>query len=631
MTNKSENEKLERGNKNDLLNINNFFENDPGLNDKLQNFKEHEEDEHKMQTNRNKAFLKKNRWVEIVLMIEKTFGSKITFLLFYLIFVLIILYSIVTNQNVVDKSKMHMAIKNQFLYPEFIAYMKVLNYVERKKEYSDYKVKLNFNEINDVRLFPLWMDQVFLENLGFYTKEFMFLEKHQLIGKMRFLQIREEPKPECDEIPKFYNDTSKDLTWCFKEAFEPSSDPLMKFDCAVLKDYYQAESDLLIANMTKKTPGVVYVRNAEYCNDTQNYDAAVFKNPCKYLNESNEINESNPFVCELQRFGFKNRDLSRNISDNFTPNSTSQTFVKQKFIYNGLINKHNTDRAYYFDLDFNGISSMYDFNLDYNDSNFNATDSVKILYKKKLQEFSEHLFLSWLDYNSRLFVISFNIYKTTSTDDEEVISVSFYLEFSKTQFIQKNFEILFYKKINISFNDYLYFFILFIYSITYLYFNIIEIIKERMNIIYKQFIMFLINFSLNCLILVVMILKIIIVLQSRYLIKPYVLNKFQEYFPINYYKQIENYIFLLEILMIAIIIVNTLNSFYFEFFARIFLTFKYMWRHLVAYITIYLIIIIAFSTSCFMLYGNNIMGKNYLLFFILFFFEVKNFIFLCLI
>jgi hypothetical protein len=501
-----------------------------------------------------------------------------------------------------------LAVKNQFVYPEITSYLKVNDFKDKKQQFKDFKVKLNFNEINDIRLFPLWMDQVFLENLGFYTKEFMFLEKHQLIGKMRFLQIREEPNQVCDNITHYYGDPSKDLSLCFKEDFYRSNEPLMKFDCAILNDYLKADYELLEKNMTNKSAEVMYVRTPGHCSNATEFNATHFKNPCKYINEPNEIEDSNPFICALQKFGFKYRNLSRNITDNTNPNSTD-TMVKQSFIYKGQITNYDTDKAYYFDLDFNRTSNLFNFSAKNNFSP-NTTENIKNLYKKKLQEFTEHIFLSWLDYNSRLLVISFNIYKTTSSENEEVISVSFYFEFSKTQLILKNFDILFYKSAKLSFNDFVYFFILFIYSITYLYFNIIQIIKERMNIIYKQFIMFLINFSLNCLILVVLILKIILFVDSMYVIDLYNKNNFQEYFPINYYVEIENYIFLLEILMIAIIIVNTLNSFYFEFFARIFLTFKYMWRHLVAYLVIYLIVIVSFSTSCSLLYGKHINGDK---------------------
>jgi len=491
------------------------------------------------------------------------------------------------------------------MFPEFTNNLQFNYYLGDYRQ--EYKVKLNFHEINDIRLFPNWIEQVFFENLGFYTKEFMFLEKHQLIGKMRFLQVREDPINECDFCDKYYNDTTKDLSLCFREEFTQSTDPLMKFNCTVLKDQFNASNELLLMLKIKKNISV-YVKDSMYCNDTEEYDKNIFKNPC-LRNLKGEITESsNPFICEMQEFGFKYRSLSQNITDiNKSNSSNSSKIVNQSFIYDGQINKYSTDHAYYFDLDFIKFSKMYNFSLD---NNNNVNNSTQNLYKQKLKEFSEDLFLSWLDYNSRLLVISFNIYKTNLSDSEEVISVSFFLEFSKTQLILKRFEILFYRNNNtFTFKDILYFFILFMYSITYLYFNIIEIIKERMNIIYKDFVWFLINFSLNCLIFLVVILKFLFVLYSMSAIEPYSKNEFQEYFPINYYVQSEYYISLLELLMIALIIVNILNSFYFEFFARIFLTFKYMWRNLVAYMTIYFIIIFAFSQGCYVLYGDIIAGN----------------------
>lgn len=132
-----------------------------------------------------------------------------------------------------------------------------------------------------------------------------------------------------------------------------------------------------------------------------------------------------------------------------------------------------------------------------------------------------------------------------------------------------------------------------------------------MNIIFiKNFIMFVINFLLNCLILLVLIMKILLIIQNKINLQPYIDNQYHEFFPVNYYVPIENYIFYLEILMIAIILINLLNSFYFEFYARIFLTFKYAYKYLIAYLVIFLISILGFSTATFVLYGRVILSNN---------------------
>ena len=224
-------------------------------------------------------------------------------------------------------------------------------------------------------------------------------------------------------------------------------------------------------------------------------------------------------------------------------------------------------------------------------------------------------------------MISFNCYQTGSDDPPKIFSVSLIIEFSKTQTMFKYFDLAFYgldldfTSIDFStiFSQFSYFLLLFFYSSIHLYFNLRELYKERLNIIYKEFTLFILNFSINCIVLVALIFRIMISFQKTSYMGPYEKTGFTEYFPVMYYNStLEYYAKYVEIIMIVMIILNILNSFYFEFFARIFLTFSFAWKYIFAYLTIYLIIIIAYAASCNILFGSYIQSKFFKFIFFIF-------------
>lgn len=570
--------------------INNYLSKDPTLNSTNA-----EVGEIDIKNDESRKIAKQQQEDAIVLLIEKTFGDKVLFLIFYISFLLIILIQVVQRNNIESKNKFFVAIKNEFQTQDFLVDFLVQDFLYNNTAENEYKVSLTLDEVTDVRILPIWFNEVFLAKLGFNTLKFEFIEKHKLIGKMRFLQIRsKQDSVNCIKKNLWSDSNSGNQTQndsntanCYSEQFESEiSDK--KFNCEEMKNSFLTVKDA-------KKNEFLYLDSAERCANKLNYDKNMFKNPCE---EKGAL--SNGFVCELLKNGTKHRSLSR--ID--WPEKSSN--ITEKFIYSGELNDYAYDSAYYFDIDYNKVPATPD--------GLNSDENNTI----RFSNFGNFIFKNWIDLDTRLLMISFNCYQTIE-DQDNIFSVSLFIEFSKTQAMKKKFDINFYSKYidfeNINFNtiigSFSYFIFLFLYSSVHLFVNLKELAKEKLNIFYKQFTLFIINFSLNCLILLVLVLRIITALVQTSFLEPYKKTSFVEYFPIYYYQSgVEQMVRYLEIIMICMITLNTLNSFYFEFFARIFLTFKFAWKYIFAYLVIYFIIIIAYAASCNILFGSYIPCKN---------------------
>lgn len=612
--NQEKDQKVNMGSESDkfLSYINNYLAKDPTL--KSTNA---EVSEINNKNDESRKIAKQQQEDAIVLLIEKTFGDKMLFLIFYITFLLIILFQVVKRNNIESKNKFFVAIKNEFQTQDFLVDFLVQDFLYNSTKENEYKVSLTLDEVTDFRILPIWFKEIYLARLGFETRKFEFIEKHKLIGKMRFLQIRSKSDDKACAAINMKSDANDEITNsgttntdeslkeevtsanCYSELFEEDKSD-MKFDCETMKSNHLAIKD-------SKKNEFLYLDSADKCYNKSEYNETLFNNPC---DEKGAMD--NYFVCEMIQKGTKYRSLSRT---NFTGDGND---INEKFTYTGDLNQYSYDSAYYFDIDYNKVPS------DPKDNSIPDADNPI-----RFSNFGNFLFRNWIDLNTRLLMISFNCYQTIE-DQDILFSVNFYIEFSKTLAMKKKFDINFYSKYidfdNISFDtiigSFSYFIFLFLYSSLHLFVNLKELAKEKLNIFYKQFTLFIINFSLNCLILLVLILRITTALVQTTYINPYKKNGFHEYFPIYYYSSgVEQMVKLLEIIMICMITLNTLNSFYFEFFARIFLTFKFAWKYIFAYLVIYLIIIVAYAASCNILFGSYITCKffNFFLLINLFF------------
>jgi hypothetical protein len=515
---------------------------------------------------------------------------KFGILIRYIIFVFLVVSQVYSHNDIINRYLFNKAVYNEFELSNFFVdfYLesyneKAINNNSKDRNKFEYKVSLKLDEINDVNIFPFWFSEIYLKKLGFYDKKLQFIEKHQLIGKMRFLQLR---STDNDTLNCSNNKNESDDKYYYKENFK-INDTDIKFNC---------NENLDLLSLTDNEKYINFL-NKENCKNGRTInDQNIFIDPCN----KNNNGTYNPFICEIFNNGIKYRNLSKTFKyQNKTEN------LEEYFVYDSQykINYYEKN-ANFFDID-------YDYILNEENDELN---------KKRLDNFGKFLFHNWIDTNTRILVVSFLCYQTSSKDDS-IFSVSLYLEFSKTRSIKKSFELLFYQKYIESYSfdkyyvkdliSYIYFIFLFLYSSINLFYIIKELKYFRKSKIDKKFIT-IINFLLNTFIFTVFCLKSLSLVYEYKIFKIYFDNGFKDYFPISYY--ISGFLFItyvLEQIMICLIVLNILNSFFFEFCARIFLTFKFAWKYLISYLIIYFIILIAYAATCNVLYGSLLIG-NYI-------------------
>ena len=255
--------------------ITDYFKSDPTLNpqSKLKIISNEEE---------NKNVKKQNRENEILLMIEKTFGGRISFLIFYVIFLCVILTKLISNNSIAKKNLYFTAIQNEFVKNSFLVDIKIQDFLEDDKKDSLYRVSLNLDEVNDVRILPTWLTEVFFNKLGFYDKSFIFLEKHKLIGKMRFMQVRSEDKTNLcinQNTQVDFNSSLSDIN-CFSEEFTQDKLP-KKYYCNDIKN---------IISSSKDPNEKLYITDKNLCYDPTHYIKGEFLDPCDKTDKSNYNN-----------------------------------------------------------------------------------------------------------------------------------------------------------------------------------------------------------------------------------------------------------------------------------------------------------------------------------------------------
>jgi hypothetical protein len=234
-----------------------------------------------------------------------------------------------------------------------------------------------------------------------------------------------------------------------------------------------------------------------------------------------------------------------------------------------------------------------------------------------------------IDLSTRLVIFSFNVYQSTESDNR-ILAFNIYIEQSALQGIKLDFNVKifklfinFEKLINLInngssyevlqefgnyFASYCYLLLILLYSLFNIYYMVKAIYKEGRNIIQHDFGGFIIEWLIDVFILVLLVIRIYYLIEQMNIIKKFQDEKFKSYFPVLHYTEnLEQIIFILEVFIVMLIIIQTFNAFYFEFFARIFLTFKKALKYLISYFLIYFIFVISYGTCCNLLYGGKIL------------------------
>ena len=131
-------------------------------------------------------------------------------------------------------------------------------------------------------------------------------------------------------------------------------------------------------------------------------------------------------------------------------------------------------------------------------------------------------------------------------------------------------------------------------------------------IIHNQFGQFVLSIVMDSAVISAITLRLTYLVYQLITLKPYVNNNFQEYFPVAYFDYYEKNIRYVEMGMIMLILINSLNIFYFDFFGQIFLTFQSSIEKLTGYLLIFLLIVISYSMAATVMYGANLTCKDFL-------------------
>ena len=153
------------------------------------------------------------------------------------------------------------------------------------------------------------------------------------------------------------------------------------------------------------------------------------------------------------------------------------------------------------------------------------------------------------------------------------------------------------------------------YALICLFREIKRFIEEGQMIIYTELVQFIITLTTDGMVVGCITMRLIFLVYQHISIAPFIKSGFVEYFPVPYFINIyEANIRLIEMGMIVLILINSLNIFYFEFFGQIFLTLSESIEKIAGYLIVFQVITFSYSMAGVVMYGANLTGKNKLYF-----------------
>jgi hypothetical protein len=521
-------------------------------NDKKVNIVEPEE----IKINKN-SLLKANRENEIILMIEKTFGSKMLSLFFYFFFLIYILFFIITKNEVQLPLQLITLLKTEFFSNEFLVNYTIFDFYSKDRSnnynvnnYSYYQVYSSLNEMQDIRILKLWLQNVYFPKLGFVSGgTYDFMERHKLLGPIRFFQLRQKQDMDCKPFTQeSSNYTETQYNYCYG-AF---SDAAIKFNS-------------ITPYLVKDKP---------------------YKEKC--------LDGTNPSAgCALYKYGI-------NYQQNNYPYS-----------YKGQLGNYDMSSGFFFDL-----SPKNPFNHDdiFEFSNHFANYWIDI--STRLITISFNAYQSNSDDN-KIFSVTLYIEIGESQLLLKNFDVKVFQLFINFEFIQSfadsnggNYFKAFFELLNKYFKEFFYLILLSVYSIFSLKNQLDKLIKLKTAIIYKGFIEWVINLFLGSIILSVLILRLIYIFTQISIVNEFKKDNFNQYFPVMYFSEnLGNIVQIMEIIMVSCLSLNSLTAFYSEFYEQIFLTIKYSGKYLFSFFMIYIIILLGYAACCTIIYGGIILSK----------------------
>jgi hypothetical protein len=158
----------------------------------------------------NNKSQKGSRQREIILMIEKTFGRTIIHLVFYIFFLIYIMFFLFYKNDTQVQQQLLYTVRDQFLKFNFKLNFTIFDYYTRTTlnnfdlfAPTNYTVETSLFELQDVPQIADWLNLAFFHNLGYHKNTYEFAERHKLIGKVRFFQLRQKKDPKCNPFSQF--------------------------------------------------------------------------------------------------------------------------------------------------------------------------------------------------------------------------------------------------------------------------------------------------------------------------------------------------------------------------------------------------------------------------------------------
>lgn len=516
-------------------------EKEPGVEDKLVKFlqkyenygDQNDDDDYNISLPKKKDISQKaSRKNELVFKIEKTIGNKICYLIFYFAFVGFLIYFISNKNNTNLDFNLNQAINSEFVDTKFkVPFLFIFydDYSNKKSEHHSLKAELSYKEIINFHLYEYWLRDVFFEKIGFYDKSFSFLKKHKLIGKIRFMQIRE----------KEYEDKEKNCPLLF-----PHTEQINIRRNYICYDDYESSND------QAKESTFYYIKdlkNGIYGNKTEKD---------LYQNCISDNNKSKGLCL------WANKGL---IFQKFLDNST--------FSFNGYLASYSVEGSHYFDLPIEDYDKNALKDFAHMLSHFWLDNSTRLF---------TIMFTVYLSINSKnvILTISFNVEMGKSYLLVNTIQSRRFTPF--INFYQDNGNVL--GIFSTFIEEFCYIFFLAVFAFLTLRKSVKSLLKYKSSILYHGLSGFCLNLVTSLSIIANLLCHIIFIIIENFSVGKKINNHWDDTFNIN---SGNTPIKVTQLIMIVLLLSNLVTAFYPEFFARIFFTIQKAFKYVLSFFLIF--------------------------------------------
>ena len=203
-------EKFKRGKENVTKRLDSFLNRYQFVNDnKKKNITQQDKENERDKEEKEKILIHKKtiRKGEIMVKIEKTIGITFLYIIFYLSFIILSLNFILYKKGLEFPMNILSDVQNEFFFSKFTITHNITDYFSVNSKWNVYSMDIDLTETTSISQIGPWLNQIFFNKLAFYSKQFEFIERHKLIGPIRFMQKRVQNAKEISFLTTI-NDSS---------------------------------------------------------------------------------------------------------------------------------------------------------------------------------------------------------------------------------------------------------------------------------------------------------------------------------------------------------------------------------------------------------------------------------------